>query len=135
MCKFYFFDVGVANYLASNFKIQKKSVAYGKAFEHFIYTELRAYKIYKNKREPLQFWRDYAGHEVDFIIGDKLAIEVKSAEMVNKKHFKGINAFSKKSAVKRKIIISFDTNKRKVKDIEIIPVMEFLNELWSDKIW
>ncbi|MCG2742154.1 MAG: AAA family ATPase [Syntrophaceae bacterium] len=135
MCKFYFFDVGVANFLAGNRKIQKRTVAYGKAFEHFIYTELRAYKIYKNKKEPLQFWRDYAGHEVDFIIGDKLAIEVKSTEMVNKKHFKGINAFSKKTSVKRKIIISFDANKRKVKGIEIIPAMKFLDELWSDKIW
>ena len=68
-------------------------------------------------------------------MGNKLAIEIKSTEMVNKKHIRGIKAFSKRFSIGRKIIVSFDTNKRRIGDMEIIPASEFLDELWAGKIW
>lgn len=55
---------------------------FGSAFEHFISLEIRAYLSYKRINEPLQYWRTRS-HEVDFLIGDVLAVEVKSAEGVN----------------------------------------------------
>jgi uncharacterized protein len=68
--KFYLFDVGVANYLARR---QPKigSQEFGKAFEHYILMELKAYQSYRNPDMPVTFWRTSTGREVDFILGDK----------------------------------------------------------------
>jgi uncharacterized protein len=68
---------------------------------------------------------------VDFILNNEIAIEVKSTELVQDRHLKGLNKFSEGGKVKRKIVLSLDKNRRKIGDIEIIPYREFLNELWS----
>lgn len=49
--KFYFFDVGVANYLA-NRSPRLGTPEFGKSFEHYILMELKAYQAYK--KVPLQ---------------------------------------------------------------------------------
>ncbi len=133
--KFYFFDLGVSNTLAGTGKINKNTFYYGKAFEHFIYLELKAYKIYSGKKESIQFWRDYNGNEVDFVIGGEIAIEAKSSENINSGHLKGLKIFSRNNKVKRRIIVSMDRTKRLVSGIEIIPVLNFLENLWGGKIW
>jgi predicted AAA+ superfamily ATPase len=129
--KFYFFDVGVCNYLAGRRMIGQKTELFGKSFEHFIFTELRAWLDYVGDRRPLSFWRDYAGHEVDFIIGDEIAIEVKSTEQATGKHLKGLRMFAEDVRVKRSIIVSTDAAPRKIGNIEILPWKEFLTRLWS----
>jgi predicted AAA+ superfamily ATPase len=135
MAKFYFFDIGVSNYLASVGRIERGNYYYGKAFEHFIYNEIKAYRVYNNKKEEIQFWRDYNGNEIDFIIGGRIAIESKAVDMVNQKHLKGIKAFSNHNKLERKIIVSLDERERKINDVEIMPVYDFLDNLWSNKIW
>jgi uncharacterized protein len=129
--KFYFFDVGVCNYLANRKSIVPKTELFGKSFEHFIFTELHAWLEYSNDQRPLTFWRDYAGHEVDFIIGDEIAIEVKSTEQAMMKHIKGLRMFTEEIPVKHKIIVSMDTAPRKLDDIEVLPWKEFLTRLWT----
>ena len=81
--KFYLFDVGVSNVLAQRYAITEKPEQFGKAFEHCIYNEIRAFLAYTKDNRQLTYWRDRHGHEVDFIIGDDTCIEVKStAEVV-----------------------------------------------------
>jgi len=41
--KFYFFDVGVANFLRGNRLLNRSTEEFGKTFEHFIAMELRAW--------------------------------------------------------------------------------------------
>ena len=55
MEKFYFFDVGVGNYLCRKTNIVEKTPAFGDSFEHLILMELIAYKSYfgKKHRYPL----------------------------------------------------------------------------------
>jgi predicted AAA+ superfamily ATPase len=133
--KFYFFDIGVVNSILNRFDVVKGTSDFGKLFEHFIFNELSAYKSYTGKIETINFWRDYYGNEVDFIINGEILIEVKSKDMVTERDLKGINAFSKKhNNIKRKIVVSFDLRKRFLKDIEIIPYKEFLELLWNDEI-
>jgi predicted AAA+ superfamily ATPase len=131
--KFYFFDVGVANILASRFKIEKKSELFGKCFEHFIFCEIRAYLSYSNDRRKLTYWRSTTMYEVDFIIGDDIAIEVKGTELVTSKHMKGLSAFAEeKIGFKKLIIVSLDSHPRVVNsNIEIIPYRIFLENLWK----
>ena len=133
--KFYFFDIGVVNSILNRFDVVKGTSDFGKLFEHLIFNELLAYKSYTGKIETINFWRDYYGNEVDFIINGEILIEVKSKDMVVERDIKGIYAFSKKhNNVKRKIVVSFDLRKRFIKDVEIIPYKEFLELLWNNDI-
>ncbi len=130
--KFYLFDVGVANNLAGRNGIEKKSELFGKCFEHFIFCEIKAFLAYTNDKRKLTFWRSTSQLEVDFIIGDDLAIEVKGSELVSQKHFKGLLALSEEVKFKHLIIVSLDEAERLTRDhIHIIPYKIFLKKLWN----
>ncbi|RKX75139.1 MAG: AAA family ATPase [Spirochaetes bacterium] len=129
--KFYFFDVGVANTLAERRDIHPKKELFGKALEHFIFLELRSYLSYTRDRRELSFWRSRTGYEVDFLIGDELGIEVKAANQVDRRDFKGLLALSEELALKHKIVVSMDERPRKAGDVDILPVNHFLNKLWD----
>lgn len=132
--KFYFFDLGVANTLAGITLLDEQSDLYGRAFEHFIALELRAYISYNRLNLSLNYWRSVQGHEVDFIIGDKIAIEVKTTQQVQDKHFKGLTALAEESICERYIVVSHDRVNRKEKEIEIIYWRDFLEMLWGGRL-
>ncbi len=129
--KFYFFDVGVSNLLAGRKNIKPKTELFGSALEHFIFTELRAFLRYTEDGRTLSFWRSTSDHEVDFLIGDEVAIEVKGTEMAHERHLSGIQALSEDLKLKQKIVVSMDSRARKIGDITVYPVMEFLHRLWA----
>lgn len=133
--KFYYFDVGVVNYLLNRSNLQPGSIDFGHAFEHFMIQEIVAYLSYYEKREKLSYWRTANGYEVDAIIGyARVAIEFKSSEEVQSKHTKGLKAFEEDFPDARKIIVSLDCNKRILNGIEVIPALEFLQMLWNGVI-
>lgn len=133
--KFYYFDVGVVNYLLNRSNLQPGSIDFGHAFEHFMIQEIVAYLSYYEKREKLSYWRTANGYEVDAIIGDaRVAIEFKSSEEVQSKHTKGLKAFEEDFPDARKIIVSLDCNKRILNGIEVIPALKFLQMLWNGYI-
>jgi predicted AAA+ superfamily ATPase len=135
MSKFYFFDIGVAHSLSGVSQVPKGTPAYGKALEHLIFLELKAYKSYGNKSEPLQFWRTYDGAEVDFVIGDSIGLEVKASEMAHAGHLRGLRALSEQHGLKKKILVSQDLRRRTLDGVEIIPAAEFLAMLWAGEIF
>jgi uncharacterized protein len=132
--KFYFFDIGVSNILAERSYIKLKTELFGKAFEHFIFLELTAYLHYSRNRNKLTFWRSKAGHEVDFLIGDKIAIVVKGTNRVSSKHLKGLMALAEDIDLRQRIVISLDPVLRKIDNITIYPYREFLEKLWDNEI-
>jgi predicted AAA+ superfamily ATPase len=133
--KFFLFDIGVTNYLAKRGKIREGSELFGKAFEHFIALELRAWLSYTRSRERLQCWRSVSQFEVDFIVGERLAIEVKANDQISDKHLKGLRALGEEKIVSRRIVVSRDSAYRKTNDgIEIFPWREFISALWNNKI-
>ncbi|MBM3756583.1 MAG: ATP-binding protein [Acidobacteria bacterium] len=130
--KFYFFDMGVANHLRKRPRIEAGSTEFGEAFEHLIWQELRAWLSYNESDEPLTFWRTHSGAEVDFVLGDHTAIEVKAAENVTERHLKHLRTFREETTLKRLIVVSQETVPRRTDDgIEILPVEYFLRELWA----
>jgi len=129
--KFYLFDLGVTSALLERKEIVRKTDSFGKAFEHFIYLELLAYLSYNRKSEKLTFWRSQSGFEVDFILGDHAAIEVKSAESVSDRSLKGLRAFMEEGLTKKHIVVSCEKDYRKVDEIEIYPWELFLEKLWG----
>jgi uncharacterized protein len=133
--KFYFFDIGVANYLLKRRNIEWGSTEAGHTFEHFIYLELKAYAQYSGKKFPIQYWHTSSHQEVDFILGDhECAIEVKATDNVQNRHFKGLKAFSEEYSVKNKIIVSNDPFVRQAGDIMVYPWKVFLEKLWGGEV-
>jgi uncharacterized protein len=128
--KFYLFDVGVANILMKRERILPGSKEFGETLEHLIFCELSAYLSYSASQRPLTFWRSQSQLEVDFVIGDEVAIEVKATERVRKNDLKGLRALAEELPLKRKIVVCMETSRWQEDDgIEIIPVSEFLQEL------
>ena len=68
---------------------------FGKAFEYFIILEVRAYLSYSRKHFVMAYWRSTSQFEVDLITGNKIAIEIKAAELIQDKHLKGMRCFKR----------------------------------------
>ena len=133
--KHYFFDVGVINTLCHRGIIRQKSDLFGRAFEQFIIQEIRAFLSYSRIRQPMSYWRSTSQFEVDLIIGDHLAIEIKSTSQVDAKHLKGLHALKEEGLIKNYAVVSQDMEKRKTRSgITIYPWKKFLADLWSGKI-
>lgn len=132
--KFYFFDVGVAGYLARRHP-QPGNSDFGKAFEHLMLMELRAYQIYRNPEIPLCYWRTSTGVEVDFLLGEReLAVEVKSGK-VHEGDYNGLNALHEERAVKKRIIVCCEKTPRLTEDgIFILPYEVFVEKLWAGEL-
>jgi len=133
--KFYFFDVGIVNFLRKRGTIEFGSETFGNAFEHFIYQEILAYSHYSRLHYPMAFWRTSSQIEIDFILGDhEVAIEVKGTKLAQSKHLKGLKAFRDEYTIRKSILVSLDDSPRLTEGIHVLPWKTFLEQLWSGKI-
>ncbi|MCY4643879.1 MAG: AAA family ATPase [Bacteriovoracales bacterium] len=130
--KYYLFDLGVTNCLSHRGGIEDRSELFGKAFEHFIILEIRAFISYHRMSLQMFYWRSTSKFEVDLIIEKWAAIEIKSTSMVQDKHLKGLRAFKEEGLVKEYFVISQDLEHRVTSDgIHIFPWPLFLQKLWG----
>ena len=130
--KFYFFDIGLANYLLKRGRIEAHSEIFGRAFEHFIRQELAAHSRYSGLSYPVAYWRTSSQLEVDFILGEHhTAVEVKGTTQAGPHHLKGLKAFREEYKVKNSIVVSLDPAPRLVDGITILPWKVFLEKLWA----
>ncbi len=133
--KFYFFDVGVANVLMKRGRIVPGSELYGSALEHQVFLELRAYLDYNRIDQDLTFWRTHAGYEVDFLVGGRIAIEVKATRRVSSSDLKGLLALAEETQLKKKIIVAGESRERITdQGVTILPVEEFFRKLWDGSL-
>ncbi len=133
--KFYFFDVGVANFLARRTPVIGSS-EFGKSFEHFILMELKAYQAYRNPEMEISFWRTCSGQEVDFILGNKeVALEIKGTKKVHEGDIYPLKILKEDQPAKRHIIVSMEAEEKMInKWIEVMPWQKFLDYLWKEKL-
>ena len=130
--KFYFFDNGVVNALLNRFEISPESELYGSAFEQLIYCELRAYLSYNQIEDELTYWRTQSKIEVDFVIGNQIAIEVKSSQRITERDEKGLKALSQELKLKHRIIVCNESQPRlSDSGVKILPIDYFLEQLWG----
>jgi uncharacterized protein len=128
--KFYFFDVGVARELQGRSEVHSRSADVGEAFEAWIFHELRAavdYALYKT----LHYWRTVTQQEVDFILNETCAIEVKATERANGSDLKGLRAIEEERPMRHRILVCREARARIVDGIEVLPYREFLKRLWQ----
>ena len=129
--KFYFFDIGVVRFLQNRQGLKMQSPEFGEAFESYIYHEIKAYCDYKGSCD-LRYWRSTSGFEVDFILNEKTAIEVKGKANIAIKDFKGLRSLKEEEILKNYILVSLEDTPRKIDDIQILPWEEFIKNLWQD---
>ena len=129
--KFFLFDVGVAGALTKRGQLSNESELLGRALEHFIAMEIRAYLSYSEIDEALMYWRTTSKHEVDFVIGESIAVEVKGAARINERHLAGLQALKEEKIVKRYLLVSRDPVKRRIDGIDCINWKEFCESLWA----
>jgi uncharacterized protein len=127
--KFYFFDVGVTATLQGR-RLRPRTPEFGEGVETYLLHELIAYRDYVSG-EPLSYWRSTSGFEVDAVIGDHTAIEVKAKESVSSRDLRSLGALAEEGILKRHICVSLETRPRRVHGIALMPVREFLDALWS----
>ena len=70
--KVYFYDTGLRNAVIDDFKKMDARQDSGSLYENFIFTE------FTKKNFNVKYWRTKSKAEVDFIINDKIPVEVKS---------------------------------------------------------
>jgi predicted AAA+ superfamily ATPase len=133
--KLYFFDIGVTNSLANRGRIMEGSELFGKAFEHFIVLEVRAFLSYARKDVKMCYWRSTSRFEVDLVLGNSWAIEIKSSTSIQDKHLKGVRALKEEGNIQNFAVVSCDRYERKTADrISILPWRLFLEKLWRGDI-
>ena len=134
--KFYFFDVGIYNYLLQRKSLAPETPEYGHCFEHFVLQELRAYVSYFQKDEQLSYWHTYNHKEIDVVIGEaKIGIEIKSTSEILPRHLSDFKEYHDEFPESRCIIVSRDKLTRKNGNIEIMYVFDFLKNLWAGDIF
>ncbi|HSF66501.1 MAG TPA: AAA family ATPase [Nitrospiraceae bacterium] len=128
--KYYFFDIGVAAAIQDR-RYRRGTPEYGEAVETYLLHELKSYVDYVSG-ESLAFWRSKSGYEVDFILGDHTAIELKASENVSANDLKSLKALAEEKKLKRYLCVSLEARRRQVGEITILPIQEFLKNLWDE---
>ncbi len=127
--KYYFFDVGVVTSLQGRI-VRPETPEYGEALETYLMHELVAYRDYVSG-ESLAHWRSSSGYEVDFILGEHTAIEVKAKQTVSSRDLRSLRALSEEGQMKRLLCVSLDARPRHEGEIEVWPLSLFLERLWG----
>jgi predicted AAA+ superfamily ATPase len=127
--KFYLFDIGVVATLQGR-PFLPGTPEYGGALETYLMHELVSHQDYTGG-EPLSCWRSASGYEVDFLIGDHTAIELKAKGNVSNKDLRSLRALADEGVMKRLLCVCLERQPRRIGDIEIVPVSQFLKRLWA----
>ena len=134
--KFYYFDVGITNYLLHRDPLRRGTAEYGHAFEHLIVQEVMAYLDYSEAMKGLSFWHTQNNvYEVDLVVGNaEVAIEIKSSNNVTTSHLKGLKAFGEEHPDCKLIVVSLEERPRMMNGVEIWPAQAVLKRLWDGKV-
>ena len=133
--KFYLFDVGVAGILEKRHLQDAQGAMFGKAFEHFIFCELRAHASYSALHYDVHFWRTKSGVEVDFVLGNgEVAIEIKGTSRVEDKALRPLRAFIDEYSPQKALVVCNEPAERVVGPIRILPWKVFLQSLWAGEV-
>lgn len=129
--KYYFFDVGVVATLQGR-EFRRGTPEFGEALETYLMHELRSYADYVSG-EPLSYWRSTSGFEVDCILGDHTAVEVKARENLLPQDLKSLRALAEEKRLKRYLCVSLEPRPRQLAGVTVLPLREFLDALWDGK--
>jgi hypothetical protein len=116
MPKVYFLDLGLRNFLLKDLKPLEERSDKGQILENALFKEL----LKNYGFEEIKFWRTTQKQEVDFVVREEKAFEVKATpERFKKNKYK---AFYESYPKIKFSIVSFDSSRQKIGDIPVIEV-------------
>lgn len=133
--KFYFFDLGVKRSLEHMLTqaIRPNTYAFGKAFEHFIITEIYRLNSYFNKDFKLFYLLTKDRVEVDLIIDrpglPTVLVEIKSTNNADERDTKNVEHFLKDFPNAIGMVLSLDPFPRKIGNVTVFPWQKGLEAL------
>ncbi len=131
--KFYLFDVGITRKLSDINVPSDTQSDYGRLLENYIALELKAWHDYNRLRDSLCYWRTENGTEVDFVIGDEIAIEVKATRNPTSHNLRGLRKIGEEKEFRYRILVCRETAPRLTDEgILILPWQDFLHRLWDN---
>ena len=116
MPKVYFLDLGLRNFLVKNFKSFSEREDKGQLLENALFRQL----IEKYDFEEIKFWRTINKQEIDFVIDEKEAFEVK-VKSIKKKSYK---LFLETYPYLKFSFVSFVTKENKIDSLPIREVYQ-----------
>ena len=125
--KFYFFDSGVVRALTREVgqPIAPSTFAYGRAFEHFIISEIKRLGSYYEKRFSYSYLRTKDDAEIDLIVErpgmPRVALEIKSSSNITERDTSPLERFSKELTNCECICLSQETRPRRIGSIDVEP--------------
>lgn len=137
--KFYLFDVGIASFIKHHQFDDLKGPDAGKALEHYMLTELIAYKNLNELNFDINYWRTKDKLEVDFILNEgQVALEVKISDVILPSELRGLRVFNQEHKPKKSILVCQVPRPRRISDgdftLDVLPVKDFLQKLWAGDI-
>ena len=130
--KVYFFDIGVANALTRRTELARGTAEYGKALEQLVFLEFRAAIDYLRLDVDLTYWRTRTHVEVDFLIDDRIAIEVKATKRVSQTDLRALRTLGEEITLRNRLLVCHEPHPRTTDDgIEILPIQTFCERLWG----
>ena len=134
--KFYLFDVGVARKLQGLSRIEEGTAEFGRYFENYIAMEIRSWLDYSGfDGIGLSYWHAKSGQEVDFIIRDEIAVEVKATSRVSARDLKGLKALMEEGLMRKYVLVCRESYPQLLDDgILILPYRDFLDQLWDGSL-
>ena len=98
--------------------------------------EIRSFLDYSgHDSESLSYWHAQSGQEVDFIIKDRIAVEVKATKHVSPRDLKGLKALMEEGLMEKYILVCREDYPQLLDNgILILPYKDFLSGLWGGKI-
>ena len=145
--KFYWFDPGIARAAAKLLFEPIDRIWAGISLETLIYHELRVYNQARNKHRQIYYYRTQDGVEIDFVIETRkqtqsslpevVCIEVKSTDKWHNIYEKPLHSMiqSNKIKVKHAFCVYKGDRAYYYNNLTVLPVTEFLEWLYQDKIF
>ena len=127
--KYYWFDIGVVGGLLGR-GFRPGTPEFGSALETYLMHELTSWRDYISDQN-LSFWRSASGYEVDFIIEDHTAIELKAKANVSGGELRSLRAIAEERTFRRLLCVCLEPQTRRVGEITLLPFRTFLSGLWS----
>lgn len=133
--KFYYFDPGVKRALERTLELPLKpgTYDYGKAFEHFVITQIRHLSRYRFPDWRLSYLRTGAGVEVDLVIERPgmpvVLIEIKSSDRVSERDVRTLARFTGDFTTPLTVCVSRDPTRMRIGDVLCLHWRDAMEEL------
>lgn len=135
--KMYFYDTGLACYLLGIRTVEELESHYarGALFENFVINEIMKFFQNRGDNQPLYYWRDKTGHEIDLLVdigGKMYPLEIKSGQTIQPAFFKNLSFFNRiteNAPELSTVIYAGETNQNRSKG-NIRGWQEIIDERW-----